>query len=484
MFPTVDTAAARALGDALRRVSYGEDSIDELLGEEAWSTALEDVPVHERRLPQSPVATAIRLFFLELPVSRRDAEQALGRKGVEALERTGLAEVGREVSPRVRIAPVDTLLLASDRLSTDPTEDPPDYVSTYSPTARICDLLTPRPEVARALDVGTGNGVHALLAARHSEHVVATDVNPRALAFTELNAALSGLDNVECRRGSLFEPVAGEQFDLITCNAPFVVSPERRWTYRDGALDGDELSEQVIRAGVEHLAEGGLATLCVSWLGENADAPDEHVVEWVSGSGCDAWILPIDEASPLEHAERWNAHLSGDGAAYGEALDRWTSYLEGLNARVVTEGAVLLHRRNGRNTVRIDEIDEDELDAGRRTDQEGVRDTCAARWARSLGPAPARGRRVARRDKAEPRPREERTRDARGGHLSGDRRLPRRGRDHRSAGRAADASRAVGSARRGRRMPRAARARCARARLSYMRALSASTPATNGFVTL
>jgi len=362
VFPIVDTAAARALGDALRRVSYDEEAIDKLLGEEAWSTALEDVPVHERRLPQSPVATAIRLFFLELPVSARDAETALGKQGVDALEQTGLAEVGREVSPRVRIAPVDTLLLASDRLSTNPTDDPADYVSTYSPTARLCDLLTPRPRVARALDVGTGNGVHALLAARHSDYVVATDVNPRALAFTELNAALSGLDNVECRRGSLFEPVAGEQFHLITCNAPFVVSPERRWTYRDGLLDGDELSERVIRTSVEHLAEGGLATLCVSWLGEDIDAPDEHVVEWVSGSGCDVWILPIDEASPLEHAERWNAHLASDSAAYGEALDRWTSYLDALNGRVVTEGTVLLHRRKGRNTVRIDEIEEDELD--------------------------------------------------------------------------------------------------------------------------
>jgi methylase of polypeptide subunit release factors len=363
MLPKLDKAAATALGEALRRVSYDEDAIEELLGEEAWSTALEDVPVHERRLPQSPLATAIRLFFLELPVTRGDAEGALGSRGVTALEGTGLARVAENVAPQARIAPVDTLLLASDRLSTDPTDDPPDYVSTYSPTARLCDLLTPRPRVGRALDVGTGNGVHALLAAGHSERVIATDVNFRALAFTELNAALSGLDNVECRHGSLFEPVAGEQFDLITCNAPFVVSPERRWTYRDGSFDGDELSERIVREGAEHLAEGGLATLCVSWLGRDADAPDEHVVAWVEASGCDAWILPIDEASPLEHAERWNAHLASDREAYGEALDRWTSYLERLGAGVVTEGAVILNRRTGHNTTRIDEVDEDELGA-------------------------------------------------------------------------------------------------------------------------
>src|SRR5439155_19805386 len=125
---------------------------------------------------------------------------------------------------------------------------------------------------------------------------------------------------------------------------------------------GDELSERIVRGTAAHLAEGGFATLCVSWLGEDPDAPDERVVEWVSGSGCDAWILAINEASPLEHAERWNAHLAADRTAYGEALDRWTSYLEKLGAGVVTEGAVILHRRTGRNSNRIDEVDEDELE--------------------------------------------------------------------------------------------------------------------------
>jgi len=361
--PTVDKVAARILGQALRRVSYDENAIEDLLGEDAWETALEDVPAHDRRLPQSPVGTVIRLFFLELPVSLDDAKQALGGSGVEALERTGLAEIGADASPRSRIVPVDKLLLASDRLSTSPADDPPNYVSTYTPTARLCDLLTPRPQAERTLDVGTGNGVHALLAAAHSRRVVATDVNPRALEFTELNAALSGLQNVECRLGSLYEPVDGEHFDLITCNAPFVVSPERRWAYRDGSFDGDELSERMVREAAAHLRDGGFATLVVSWLAHDASTPDERAAGWVEGSGCDAWILPIAEATPLEHAERWNAHLGGDPAAYGEALDRWMSYLEELDARVVTEGAVILHRRPGANTTRIDEVDEDELEA-------------------------------------------------------------------------------------------------------------------------
>src|SRR5262245_18475600 len=315
-------------------------------------------------MPRTEVATAIRLFFLELPVTAADAESARGAQAVAALERIGFARAtDGTFEPLARIAPVGTVFLASDRLSTDPTHDPPDYVSTYSPTARLCDLLTPRPWVERALDVGTGNGVQALLAAGHSGHVIATDVNQRALAFTELNAALSGIDNVETRRGSLFEPVTGKRFDLIVCNPPFVVSPERRWTYRDGWLEGDELTAQVVRETAEHLADGGFATMLGSWLGRHAAVPDDRVWDWVQGVGCDSWILPVDEATPLEHAERWNAHLQENRPAHEDAVARWMSYLDELDAAVVTEGAILLHRRAGRNTARIDEVDEDDLDA-------------------------------------------------------------------------------------------------------------------------
>src|SRR4029079_6366244 len=155
------------------------------------------------------------------------------------------------------------------------------------------------------------------------------------------------ISNVETRLGSLFEPVGDERIDLIICNPPFVVSPERRWTYRDGWLEGDELSAPVVRETAEHLAEGGFATILASWLGRDSDAPDDSVWGWVQDIGCDAWILPVDEASPRGHAGRWNAHLVDDRSAYREAVGRWVAYLGELGADVVTEGGILLHRREG-----------------------------------------------------------------------------------------------------------------------------------------
>ncbi len=360
--PVPDQEAARTLGAALRGAGYSETAVYDLLGEDAYSIDQDDALVEERRLPHSSVATLLRLLFLQLPVATGAALEAVGQRGLDSLSATGLAEVGAEVLPRSRVLPIGKLLLASDGYSQD-AEDPPDYVATYTPTSRLLDSLTPRARITSALDVGTGNGVHALLAAQHARRVVATDVNERALAYTTVNAALNGLTNIECRTGSLFEPVSDERFDLITCNAPYVVSPERRWAYRDGGFEADEISRRVVREAAGHLADNGFATVLVSWLGADEERAHERVLEWTERTGCDSWILPTWESDPLTHSAEWNSHLASDPEALNAALDEWTRYFTELGVGWVSEGAVLLHRNSGpRHTTRVDSVDEDDLD--------------------------------------------------------------------------------------------------------------------------
>jgi methylase of polypeptide subunit release factors len=360
--PVADRRAARELGRALRRLGFTEYGLEELLGEDAYESRPADIVKHARKLPDTKLGTAIRLLFLGLPVLRREAAVALGERAVDATARMGLAELGvAGIVPLARITPVQDLLIASD-LHSRGDEDPPDYVAGYTPTTRLCDSLTPRPKARAALDVGTGCGVLALLSARHADRVVATDVNPRALAFTELNAALNSLDNVETRRGSLFEPVRGETFDLVTCNAPFVVSPETRWTYRDTGLPVDELSERVVRGVAELLADRGFATVTISWVATDLDDLDARAVSWLAETGCDSWLLSIYGADALDHAAEWNDHLADDPAKLAAALERWESHLRALGVVWVSEGAALLHKRQGPVSVRVDELDEDEIE--------------------------------------------------------------------------------------------------------------------------
>jgi methylase of polypeptide subunit release factors len=364
-YPIADTRAAAVLGAALRRAGYVETPVLDLLGEDAYSHGRDDVPLDERRLTASRLSTVVRLLFLQLPVPRERVASALGERAVAALEAIGIAEVGPEVRVRARILPVGELLVASDDYPQRDDEDPADYVAAYTSTSRLCDCLTPRIRGARMLDVGTGSGVQALLAARKAASVVATDVNPRALAFTEINAALNGFTNIEVRRGSLFEAVAGERFDLITCNAPYVVSPENRWAYRDSGLEGDEITRRVVLAAAEHLAEGGFATLLGSWVGASEETADDRPLAWAKKlPGCDTWILSVWESDPLDHASTWNRTIAGKREEFAAALDAWTSYLGELGAGWISEGAILLHRRPGRRYgARVDGIDDEALEA-------------------------------------------------------------------------------------------------------------------------
>src|SRR4029077_14619028 len=181
-----------------------------MLGDDAYSHDRDELPSDERRVTPTRLGTVVRAVFLQLPVPRAELGAALGERALEALESIGFAERGEVYRPRARILPVGDLLVASDDSPQHGgADDPPDYVAAYTLTSRVCDCLTPRVRGARALDVGTGSGVQALLAARRASHVVATDINPRALAFTEVNAALNGFTNIEVRLGTPFHSAAG-----------------------------------------------------------------------------------------------------------------------------------------------------------------------------------------------------------------------------------------------------------------------------------
>ena len=226
----------------------------------------------------------------------------------------------------------------------------------YTGSAKVVHALTVRRHAAKTLDVGTGSGIHALLAASHSDHVVATDVNQRALAYAAFNAKLNGISNVETRLGSFFEPVADERFDLILCNPPFVVSPEDRFLFRDAGAAGDELSRDLLRAAGEHLEEDGFATVQVSWIGRDGEGWSERPKGWLEGLGCDAWIVRSHQQSPIQHAAAWNADQRVDPHRYGATIDAWVDYARELGADWICEGVVVLRRRSGaRNWIRADQ---------------------------------------------------------------------------------------------------------------------------------
>lgn len=132
------------------------------------------------------------------------------------------------------------------------------------------ELRTERAAPCRILDLCTGSGAIAIALAKElpAATVVATEVSPDAAAIAVKNAARNGVaDRVDIRVGDLFAPVAGERFDLVVSNPPYIasaviptLSPEVRREPQlalDGGADGLQFYDRICAVARAHLVPGG-----------------------------------------------------------------------------------------------------------------------------------------------------------------------------------------------------------------------------------
>jgi len=125
------------------------------------------------------------------------------------------------------------------------------------------------------LDMGTGCGILAVLAAKKAKKVVATDMNPHAIKCAEKNAKMNGMEKkIEFRLGDLFQPIRpDETFSLILFNAPYLPSEpyeEKSWTERAwaGGPSGRKVIDRFIMDVPEFLTVNGRILLVQSSLSD------------------------------------------------------------------------------------------------------------------------------------------------------------------------------------------------------------------------
>jgi len=341
----------RRVRDVLSSAGYSEEGVVKTLGVDTLSRLGEKrLPVLLRRASGgTPLETLIRLFILDHVVDISAARAAMAPMTPEQWAELGLVEIaGSEVRAVLQLRCFQGLVLAFDFVRRGPRGLRGDYVMGVSPSSLVLAGMTVRRNNQAALDLGTGCGIEAFLAARHSRRVVAVDCNPRAIAIAAFNARLNQLDNVECRQGDMFHAVAGESFDLIVSNPPFIISPDYRHMFLNSGAEGDEVCRKIVQQAPGFLTEGGYCILNANWEVVTGEDWRERLAGWFQGSGCDGLVLHHNTKEPAEYAVQWIETESENPAEFQRTFDDWMNYYAARGVSGIAGGVIVMRRAAGR----------------------------------------------------------------------------------------------------------------------------------------
>ena len=380
-------AAALVRNNAAPAIHYCEKILDSAETQPAETQNESQTQTTEEGRFDQHLAALAMLFCFHREVSSETVRAALGTSAFDAAIECGLiapsgsdettssdetssAEVGesRCVCAPLAVTAYDlpvgvprgfrpgdeNLYLVSDHGTlTNPDVLDGDFVLGLGGAGRTLVSLTPRDHVGVSADIGTGCGIQALLLARHSNRVIATDISDRALRLTELSARLNGVSNIELRSGSMLEPLV-EPVDLLVSNPPFVITPRTTvatFEYRDGGMTGDQLVRSLFTAIPDYLQPGGRCVCLGNW--ETTSAGDAGPEAWVTDPDTSVLVIEREALDPIAYAETWirDGGIPRAGDGWNRATAAWMDDFESREVREVVFGYVIMHRSERERTT-------------------------------------------------------------------------------------------------------------------------------------
>jgi SAM-dependent methyltransferase len=354
--PTPEQAAS--FRSFFAETGYAEHNLRDKLGlSELPSSRLRNLSrLLDRTREASCLNSLLRWFWVGVPIDVNPAKASVPSWFLDlAIECGLLRESGGQVVPEAMLVPTDAFIVASDHTRRIEAGDP-QCVLWPNPTSRLLSRFMVRRPSNLTLDLGTGNGVLALLAAGHSKKVIATDLNDRAADFAAFNVRLNGLENIEVLTGDAFQPVEGRQFDLVVSNPPFFITPDTRYLFCDNPLELDRMCRKLVRDAPGHLSEGGYFQMLCEWAQLHDQPWEERVSEWFDGIGCDAWVMKGHSQDPGEYAQERIRETNPSPERDAELYDSYMTYYRDRGVEAIHDGMVAVRKRSGKNWVLIEEV--------------------------------------------------------------------------------------------------------------------------------
>lgn len=231
---------------------------------EAFDRQIHDGP-EDWRLAMC-LTTGSPCYPKQLPAEARAVAEALAEAGLFSTDEGAFVN-----SPYQLISVFDQYLFVDARIHFGGERLHDVYIG---PDSYLLLYYTPVPKIRpehRVLDLCTGTGVIGLGLARFSEHVISTDIAPPALRLVRMNRTLNNAESrISIRTEDLRETLASpEQFDLITCNPPYVAAPFALPIYAEGPdRDGLGYVRLLVDRIPEKLNPGGEAMFTADLVGD------------------------------------------------------------------------------------------------------------------------------------------------------------------------------------------------------------------------
>jgi SAM-dependent methyltransferase len=259
------------------------------------------------------------------------------------------------VSATVSIYPIDDVHIASDRVSrlhsSSTTRAPGDLVfSPILPETREFLQLLPHERCESFLELCGGSAAAALVAARRfARHATVVDITERSTRFAAFNATLSGLTNVTALQGDLYEPVSGQTFDFIVAHPPYIPSLQTDYVFRDGGMDGEQVTRRVFQELPNYLRPGGHFFIACMMPNRRDEPVEAHVREML-GQASGEFDVVVAQGPTLDPM-----HFLVDQAKEGRAafadLEQWRDVFRDRGIDSFVLASILVQRRSSPRSV-------------------------------------------------------------------------------------------------------------------------------------
>ena len=349
---------SRRLRVFFEEAGYNETTLRKHLGAaELPSSHLRNRPrLLDRTSASNALNTLLRWFWLGDAQDRTAVALHIPSDILALMLQSGLlAQHDDRLVPGAMLLHFDGFLVASDHSSAIEARQA-EMVLWPNPTSKFLARFAVNRHARATLDLGTGSGILSLGASRFSDSVVATDLNKRAVACAQFNAALNGIQNIEVLDGDCFAPVLGRKFDLILSNPPFFITPQADYMFCDNSMELDGLCRRLVKEAPAYLNEDGYMQMLCEWAKIKDQPWEERIAEWLQQTGCDAWVMKGITQDPEEYAQHRIRETSLDSSEDDIRYAEYMGYYRHRGVEAIHSGLIVMRRRTGQNFVRIEEV--------------------------------------------------------------------------------------------------------------------------------